>query len=158
MPQAMFALFLAAVIGDTKPPQDASEWLARAARHSLPAIPPSGKRPSKSSKHRRSGIRAGPSHSTGGRRRYKFSVKGEGRVHWAEKWEGKGKVLTSEAWYEGNILYVRYTKDPKNLVPIEVGEGEGYFVERASSRAASLAGVSLTVSTPRTRGAATSLR
>jgi WD40 repeat protein len=58
-------------------------------------------------------------------------VKGDGRVHWAEKWEGKGEVPAREAWYEGNILYARSTKDPKKLVPIEVGEGEGYCVKRS---------------------------
>ncbi len=159
MPQALLALFLAAAIGDTKPPQEAGEWLARAHKKlttsdtaqweatfevlEAPAVKDQG--------------RVFPFHV--GTMRYRFRVKGEGRVHWAEKWEGKGKVPTREAWYEGNILYVRSTRDPKKLVPIEVGEGEGYCVSSAvSSRGASSAGVSHTVSTARTRGAATSLR
>src|SRR5579871_6524568 len=131
MAQALLVLFLAGAIDDTKPPQDAREWLARAHQTfttgdtaqwetrfevlEAPAI-----------KDQR---RVFPFHV--GTMHYQFRVKGEGRLHWAEKWEGKGEVPTREAWYEGNILYVRSTKDPKELVPIEVGEGEGYCVERS---------------------------
>lgn len=131
MPQALLTLFLALALGDTKPPRDASDWLARAHKTlttsataqwettlevlAAPTVKDQG--------------RVSPFHV--GTMRYKFRVKGEGRLHWAEKWEGRGEVSTREAWYEGNILYVRSTKDRKKLVPIEVGEGEGYCVERS---------------------------
>jgi WD40 repeat protein len=131
MLQALLTLFLAPAIGDTKPPRDASAWLARAHKKlttsataqwettlevlEAPAVKDQG--------------REFPFHV--GTMRYQFRVKGEGRLHWAEKWEGKGKVPTREAWYEGNLLYVRSTKDPRKLVPITVGEGEGYCVERS---------------------------
>jgi WD40 repeat protein len=131
MPQALLALFLAAAISGTKPPQEAGEWLARThkklttsdtaqweATFEVLEAPPAKEQG-----------RVFPFHV--GTMRYRFRVKGEGRLHWAEKWEGKGKVPTREAWYEGNILHVRSTRDPKKLVPIEVGEGEGYCVERS---------------------------
>jgi WD40 repeat protein len=66
-----------------------------------------------------------------GKTRYQFRVKGDGRVHWAETWEGKGRVPTRQAWYEGNILYVRSSDAPQRLVPVEVGEGEGNCVKRS---------------------------
>jgi hypothetical protein len=131
MPPALLALVLAAAMGDTKPPQNAGEWLARAHMAlttsdtaqwettfevlEAPAVKDQG--------------RVFAFHV--GTMRYQFRVKGEDRLHWAEKWEGKGKVPMREAWYEGNILYVRSTRDPKKLVPIEVGEGEGSCVERS---------------------------
>src|SRR5687767_14481390 len=101
MPQALLAFLAVAAIDDSKPTRDANEWLARAHKTltrsetaqweatfevlEAPAV--------------KDQERAFPFQV--GTMRYTFRVKGEGRVHWAEKWEGKGDVPTREAWYEG---------------------------------------------------------
>ncbi len=63
--------------------------------------------------------------------RYHFRVKGNGRAYWAEQWAGKRQIPTREAWYEGFTYYVRSTQDPKKLLPLEVGEGEGSCIKRS---------------------------
>jgi hypothetical protein len=62
---------------------------------------------------------------------YHFRIKGTSRVYWKERWDGKGDVATRETWYEGNLLYVRASSEPKKLTPIEVGEWEGGCIKRS---------------------------
>jgi hypothetical protein len=82
-------------------------------------------------------IKAPPPEEQEGRRylfrvgttKYHFRVKGNSRVAWTEKWDGKGQVPTREAWYEGFTWYLRSSDDAKKLTPIESIEGEGTWIK-----------------------------
>lgn len=114
-----------------KPRQDAAEWLERARKTLISSRTAEWEATLEvieaslvAMQGRKYAFHVGPM-------RYRFRVKGNSRAYWAEQWAGKEQVPTREAWYEGFVYYIRSTPDLKKLLPLEVGEGEGFCIKRS---------------------------